>query len=255
MLIMDLQLFAEMDVESTGDVNLGENIETNTSETTETVQTEVANPVENKAEVAFAKRLAAERQKLEEQYSPYKSVLQEAAESYGYNNVEDYLEAYNQAKQQRQLEEQAQQMNASPEVLRELNELKQKIAAQEEEKTRTIQEQERKQWESQVKGQVNEVLELAKKDGVEMTEETLLQAMMAEGIADPKKVYKLIKPEVDVEKLKKSAVEEYFANLKKGNRPVEGGGSSPVIVNSAPKSFNEAREGARGMIKALFNNN
>jgi valyl-tRNA synthetase len=235
------------------------NSQIETSESNDNVvQTEVATP-ENKQEVAFAKRLAAEKAKIEAElegrYNPYKSVLQEAAESYGYSSVDEYLEAYNQAKQQRALEEQAQQMNASPEVLKELNELKQKIAAQEEEKTKAAQEQERKQWESQVKGQVNEVLELAKKDGVEMTEEQLVKAMMDEGISDPRKVYKLLKPEVDLEKVKKSAVEEYFANLKRGNKPVEGGGSSPVIVNSSPKTFAEAREGAKGMIKAFFNNN
>jgi valyl-tRNA synthetase len=203
---------------------------------------------------SFAKRLAEERSKLaaelEGKYNPYKSVLQEAAESYGFNTVEEYLEAYNQQKQQQELERQAQQMNASPEVLRELNELKQKIAAQEEEKASQIAKQEQAQWESQIKGQVNEVLELAKKDGVDITEEQLIQSMMEEGISDPKKAYKLMKPEVDIEALKKSAVEEYFVNLKKGNRPVEGGGASPVLITQQPKTFEDARKGAAEMLRA-----
>ena len=44
--------------------------------------------------------------------------------------------------------------------------------------------------------------------------------------------------------MKQQAIKEYVEKLKTGQRPVEGSGSSPVIVTDTPKTFEDARKQA-----------
>jgi hypothetical protein len=54
----------------------------------------------------------------------------------------------------------------------------------------------------------------------------------------------------NMEEIKKNAVKEYIENLKKGNKPVEGSGNAPITVPGTPKTWEEARKGAREMLRA-----
>ena len=51
------------------------------------------------------------------------------------------------------------------------------------------------------------------------------------------------------EELRQNAVKEYLEGLKKGNKPVEGSGSPPVVVPSEPKTFDDAKKGALEFLK------
>lgn len=54
---------------------------------------------------------------------------------------------------------------------------------------------------------------------------------------------------MDLEKIKKEAVQEYIKKVKEGNLPVEGGGSGPVIQTEVPKTWDEARKQALEYLK------
>lgn len=58
---------------------------------------------------------------------------------------------------------------------------------------------------------------------------------------------------VDVQKLKQDGIKEYIESLKKNNKPIEGGGSTPTVVTEQPRSFDDARKGALSMLQALKN--
>lgn len=58
---------------------------------------------------------------------------------------------------------------------------------------------------------------------------------------------------VDIQKIKQEGIKEYIEGLKKNNKPIESGGSSPVIVTETPKTFEEARKGALEMMRSLRN--
>lgn len=65
------------------------------------------------------------------------------------------------------------------------------------------------------------------------------------------KIADIAKP--DVKKIKEDAVKEYLDSLRKNNKPIEGGGGSPAVVTSQPKTFEDARKGALEMMRALKN--
>lgn len=54
----------------------------------------------------------------------------------------------------------------------------------------------------------------------------------------------------DVEKIAQEAVKKYLDGLRAGNKPVEGAGPVPAVVQSSPKTFEEARQGALAMLRA-----
>ena len=54
----------------------------------------------------------------------------------------------------------------------------------------------------------------------------------------------------DVEKIAKDAVQKYLDGLRVGNKPIEGDGPAPAVVQSSPKTFEEARQGALAMLRA-----
>lgn len=205
----------------------------------------VAEP--DKVEKAFAARLAAEKAKIEGQFKPYLSVIEEAAKEFGFNSVDEYLKAYENAKTNKAIQKEADKYQASPELIKRIQDAEAKLAAYEQEK----QQMSQKQWEAKVKADILSVVESAKKEGVTLTEEQILGAMVEENIADPSKVYKLrFKPETNVEELKQKAIAEYIENIKNGRAPVEGGGASPVVVSQSPKTFEDARKGAFEMLRA-----
>ena len=63
----------------------------------------------------------------------------------------------------------------------------------------------------------------------------------------------LAKHEQDLKSAKDVAIKEYLAQKTKPQGTVEGGGQSPVIETTAPKTFAEAKKNSIEMLKSLMN--
>ena len=112
-------------------------VDQQTEETTETKTTETgveekeqvaAAGVEDKTEQAFAKRLAAEREKIERHYSPYTSLIQREAQRYGMT-PEQYVQAVEQQQREQQAQVYAEEHGISPELAKEQLLLRQEVQA------------------------------------------------------------------------------------------------------------------------------
>ena len=82
--------------------------------------------VTEKPEQAFAKRLAAEREKIEQQYSPYKALIEGEAARYGMTPPQ-YLQAIREQQQKEEANKYAEQHGLSPELAKELMTTKQEL--------------------------------------------------------------------------------------------------------------------------------
>lgn len=141
-------------------------------------------------------------------------------------------------------EREAQKKNLDPEVYQELQELKQFKNQTEKEKIISSEDSKLmndpkvgelyKQWHDEI---MTNVREHNSRPDIEFT------IMLREKAAE------LVGQKPNVEELKQQAVKEYIENLKKGNKPVESGGASPVVVASQPKTFEEARKQAMEFMK------
>lgn len=163
----------------------------------------------------------------------------------GITNVEQLQNALTQAEQQAQIEQQAQSMQANPALIQELNTLKSEIDMMKQEK----QTAERDRAIADMKKQMQEVLEIAKGEGMDINEDQLLTAAQEKNMNNFHDVYKLIKPDVNSEEYKNKIIQDYINGIKSGQIPVEGGGNTPSTVVQTPKTFEDAKKGAMAMLR------
>lgn len=148
----------------------------------------------------------------------------------------------------------AQEKNVDPEMYKELQELKKFKSEFEREKQYSKQEQELANdpvkskffsaWKDDIKALANSF------EGDLKGNLNIAYTMMCEN-----KVAELESQKPDMESLKKQAVQEYIESLKKGQKPVEGSGSSAVVVTPKTNTWEAARSGALEYLKQnkLFN--
>lgn len=273
---MNLQLFASSEgIESSVNAEPVGNVEPqqtnnepiNNNPDSEPVQTNNVEPVEPQQETKPVQsaeenaRYAAIRRDAEAKANAEAQKLIDAeydrlyGAQYGIHSKADYDQYVAYMQRQQQVQQEAEKYNANPELMAYIKGLEDKVNYMENMTKEQQEAAEREAFQKDIKSQVTEVLETAKKDGVEITEEQLLNAAIDNGLVDMKKVYKLIKPEVDMETLKQNAIKEYIDKLKSGQVPVEASGASPAVVTETPKSFEDARKGAAAMLRAskIFN--
>jgi hypothetical protein len=145
-----------------------------------------------------------------------------------------------------QEQEEVPQYNNDPQLEKELEEAKQALEQVSKAKT----EEEQARFIAELKKEVQDVLELAKNDGVDVTEDQLLDAIGTHPTLAVKDIYKLIKPEPDLADLEAKAIEQ-FINDKKNNKaqPVEGSSSTTTVVIEKPKSIKDAGKNALELLK------
>ena len=220
---------------------------------TEPVHSETGESTEGisdpKVETAFAKRLAAERAKMEAEYSEkykdydtYKEVGEYFREA---NEFEDVLSLKEQIEMQR-LQDRAEKSQVPPEIQRRLEELETKAAKADE-----FEEQQKQQeW---YKGFRNEMSTFAKEKGVEVDD--LEKFMIDNKVGNMDIAYKAMKfqdVEAQKENIEKDAVKKYLESKK---APKIEGTSSPAYVKpDTPKSWAEARQRAAEQMRSSKTN-
>lgn len=229
----------------------------------ESVNGEVATPQESKpvqsaeenAKYAAIRREAEANAKSEAQKAIDSEYDRLYGAEYGIHSKADYDNYVTELQRQQEIQQQATKYNADPELMAYIKSLEDRVNTSENNLKQQQEAADREVFDKQLQSQVSEVLDLAKKEGIDITEEQLLQAAVDNNLADMKKVYKLIKPDVDMETLKQNAIKDYIEKLKSGNVPIEASGAAPSVVTETPKSFEDARKGAAAMLKAskIFN--
>lgn len=195
---------------------------------------------------AFSKRLKEEQERIRQEHQ---QEVNQFAQKLGYNDFSELQ----QAQYERELEDQAAANNIPPDVYRRLMEMESKSSQLEKEVSTYKQEKQLKDQDEQMakdpdlgefyKENRAEILDTAKKFNVDIdTALTLTSRMKLKDI--------LVKSKsIDMEEIKKTAVKEYFDNLKADKKPIEGSGASPVIVNTPAKSWEEARKNSMAFLK------
>lgn len=253
---MNLQFFSEeMGGEPTGvesSVSAAEG-QTEASESTEQNESGVnhegqaaAEPKQNNFEIAFAKRLAAEREKWDSQYQQelsryqnydkYEKATQYLLSNSGYSDPDALLEAI----EYQQLTERAQQANVPPEVMQRLEQLEQK--AQRADQYEQLQQQQ--QHYQSFRGNLEQ---FAQQKGVDPNQ--LHEFMYQNQIANFDMAYKAFKfdeVQQQIENAKKNGVKE-FLNAKGSMPTVEGKTATGSPQLAAPKTLADAR--ARAMAR------
>lgn len=268
MLPMNLQLFgnggaSESSVNAEPVVNVEPQEETEQVETTEGANGEVATPqsekhvqsAEENAKFATIRREAEAKAQAEAQKIIDAEYSRLYGEQYGIHSKADYDKYVAEYEANQKIQEEAARYEANPELLAYIKGLEEKVNNMENMTKAQQEAAEKEAFNKQIESQINEVLEIAKKDNFELTSNQLLDAALENGLSDLKKVYKLIKPEVDTETLKQNAVKEYIEKLKSGSVPIEASGATPAVIAETPKSFEDARKGAAAMLRAskIFN--
>lgn len=185
----------------------------------------------NNFEKAFAKRLAAERSKWENEanekfkgYEDYKYVAEYLQQA---NNGADLLSIKEQIELER-LQQRAEQANVPPEVLKRIDELEAKAAKAEEYEKQQAEQTELQKFRSSLET-------FAKEKGANADE--LHQFMYENSIANPEVAYKAMRAEQLEKELaaaKENAVKEYLES--KRTPRVEGNGT-PGIVHEDPSKM------------------
>lgn len=94
-------------------------------------------------------------------------------------------------------------------------------------------------WGDFYKSNADEIRNVANQAGVDLSTAKLI-------------VYDRIGPQkVDEEAIASKAIQEYIEGKRTSYKPVEGSGASPAQVVQTPKTFEEARDGARAMLRSL----
>lgn len=245
---LDLQLFAEESgVEDVPAAEEQVDVQPETSESPETGVDDqaAAEPKEQAAEKAFAKRLAAEREKWEaekkaelEQYKDY-DVSKKALEYLmRQNNIDDPMTLKEQI-ELAELQEKAENENLTVEELQRRQELEE-LKAWKEQVEKQQQEQEILQ---QFEKSVKEFCEGKELDGKPLDHKELWNYMYENKTENPEIAYKAMKADIlekQLETAKKEGVKEFLS--AKGSMPkVEGSNSSGQVIPGTPKTFAEAR--------------
>ncbi len=243
---LNLQLFSEggeMGVES---LEVATPIETQEPESTpiesgEEVQV-AAEP--DKVEKAFAARLAKEREKIEQEYNPYKSLIEQQAQQYNMT-PQEYIEAIEQQRQEAEKQRYIEQ-GLDPDLINELVEKHPAVQYANQIKT---QEQQRAEEQAKFNAETQEFAEmfpdLDPSKVPQSVWDQVAQIRQEKGLSIVDSYLRVTRTQQpNIEEVKQQAIKEYVEKLKTGQRPVEGSGSSPVIVTDTPKTFEDARKQA-----------
>lgn len=204
----------------------------------------VSAPAEQKAVQTHEDNQVAKQARLAAEKATRDAVI---AEAFGAQGITTY-EQYQQAIAAQKVAEEAENLNVAPEVIERLTKAEQ-TAQQAFEK---LSKYERKEimdkqaaemsadprYGKFFKANESEIRSTADQLNVDLETARLL-------VLDKK--YQ----EPDIETIKKDAIQEYIESLRKGNKPVEGSGAPPVLVQSEPKTFEEARKGALALLRNL----
>jgi hypothetical protein len=221
---------------------------TESTESTETTEETKEPEKQNNFEKAFAKRLAAERQKWEDEtkskfqnYDEYKTVAEFIQEQ---GQFKDILSA-KEAVELERLQARAEKQNVSPEVQRRIEELESKAAKAEEYEKQQEQNKQFQEFRTKLDGFAKE------KD---VNPDDLHKFMYDNQIANMEVAYKAMKFEdaaAQREQIEKEAVKKYLES-KKGPK-VEAGGTAGVTNAEPAKSWAEARQRAAERFRAMNN--
>lgn len=209
---------------------------------------------ENNFEKAFAKRLAAEREKWEkerqaelEKYKDYEIAKKSLEFLMKQNNISDPMTLKEQL-ELAELQERAEKENLPPEVLKRLDELERKAAKVDEIEKLQQEAQQIQQFEQTLK----EFCEGKELDGKPLDYKELWKYMYDNKTENPEIAFKAMKAEIlekKLEEAKKEGMKELIQ--AKTNIPkVDGSRGSGSITPSQPKSFEEARQ--RAMQREFF---
>jgi hypothetical protein len=198
-----------------------------------------------RVDTAFAKRLAAERTKMEKEYAErYKDydTYKEVGEYFRELNEADDVMSLKERIEMERLQQRAEQAQVSPEVQRRLEELEAKAAEADQLK-------ENQKLQDFYKGFRNDLEKFAGEKKVDANE---LEKFMAEKrIPDMDIAYKAMTyadAEAKAEEIKQNAIKEYLQSKKAPK--VEGAGTPGHIPPAPPKTWQEANARAAEMIRA-----
>lgn len=255
---LNLQTFSDPGVEIVPEA--GEQVE-QPEQAEQAEQTE--QPTEKKEDVAWAKRIAAEREKIrKEADAEWQSKLEEERSKYkghdDYKKVAEYLQKTSgindimTLKEQIELEElqeRAEQENVPPSVLKRIDELEAKAKEADELKAQVEQAKQAEQFETTLKT----YCEGKELDGKPLDHKELWKYMADNEVSNPDIAYKAMKAdllEAQVAEAKKKGVEEYLAS-KTGVKT-----NSGAAVSSIPSGggFKGASERALARMRAAKNN-
>lgn len=251
-LTLDLQLFAEeTGVESVpaAEEQIPAPPENNESDPETGVEEQaVAEPKENNFEKAFAKRLAAEREKWEaerqaelEKYKDYDIAKKSLEYMMRTNNIDDPMTLKEQL-ELAELQEKAERENLTVEEIQRRQELEELKAWKEKVERQQQEEEQLKQFEQSLKA----FCEGKELDGKPLDHEELWKFMADNKTENPEIAFKAMKSDVlerQLENAKKEGVKEFLS--AKGSMPkVEGANASGQVMPGTPKTFAEARDRA-----------
>lgn len=220
----------------------------------ETTQTE------DKADAAFAKRLAAslsakekeweekkqaELQALKDQYKDYDTYKKATEYLQKTSGISDIMTLKEEIEMQ-ELQERAEKENLPADVLKRLDELEAKAKRADELEAQTQQAKEIEEFEKSIR----EFCKDKTIDGEAVDHEKLWSFMAEHQIGNPEIAFKAMKADILENKLaeaKKAGVQEYLES-KKG---VKTGGGAPTGSDAPPKSLEEAEKRAIARLKSL----
>lgn len=247
-LAMNLQLFSDSvptePIETTEPIVEtpieGENVEVTEPQVEEPVETPIQ---DDKANRAFAE-LRRQAQQYEKELKSRDEWVSKTFGQHGINTWSEYQQAMEQQIKAQQ-EEELRQQGIDPQILNKYLESNPELQY-----ARQVIEQQKQQenFNRQAQELFNAYPNLNPKD---IPDEVLkMQQEKGLSLLDAYEKHEFQKfKSMDLEKLKKDAVQEYIKKVKQGNLPVEGGGSSPVIQSEPPKTFDEARKQALEFLK------
>jgi len=193
-------------------------------------------PKEKNPEKAFAARLGHERKKMEAEYAPYRSVIEQQAKNAGMEPGE-YLKYLQEQSEKEELEAEADKTGKTPEQIR-----AERKAAEAEAKLAEAERKDRLAAEEKalvsdpkigkfVAENIEKIKEISEAAGVDL--KVGLAMVVTEKLPD---LLEQTNPQVHVM--------NYLESLKAGGKPIEIGGGAAAPSATPPKTFEEARKAA-----------
>jgi len=219
---------------------VGEQTEQNTpdiSAEVEVAEPQQEKPVQSKEDNA---QYASIRREAESKTRD-KVISEMYGESHGIHTYSDYQNAI----EAERVRAEATEKGHDPELYAKMSSMEQKLNNYEREKMQSVQEQSLaskpfyKEWEGEVK-------ETAK--ALNTDYETAYTIMSQQRLPDI-----LAKHEQDLKSAKDTAIKEYLAQKTKPQGTVESGGQSPVIEQSTPKTFADAKKNSIELLRSIMN--
>jgi len=225
--MMNLQLFAE------GETGVEEGAAVPAEETKDPAK-------------AFAARLGHEKSKMEAAYGPYKALIEDMAKESGMS-PDEYLGWAKNQREQQALEAEADEKGKTIEEVRlekEKAEADKRLARLERREKLTVEEAEMvkdPELGDFVSKHLKEIRELAEEADVDM--DTALAVIAKKEL---KSLLKQSKPDYH----KTAIIKDYLEGIKRGEKPLDIGGTGSVVVAQMPKTFEEAAANSRAMLRA-----